>query len=260
MNNIKDAQKIVIKIGTSTLAYKTGMINIRSIEKLVRVIADLKNSGKEIIIVSSGAIGVGMGKLRLKERPKDTPTKQALAAVGQCELMYIYDKLFSSYNHVVSQVLLTKDVIDIEERKENVTNTFLRLLEMGSIPVVNENDTVAVEEIEFGDNDTLSAIVSVLVNADLLIILSDIDGLYTANPTENESATLISDVEKIDNYIESIAGGSNSGLGTGGMCTKIEAAKIATSHNVDMAILNGDDADNLYRLLDGEKIGTYFHS
>ncbi|MEG1449154.1 MAG: glutamate 5-kinase, partial [Oscillospiraceae bacterium] len=145
-------------------------------------------------------------------------------------------------------------------RKENVTNTFLRLLEMGSIPVVNENDTVAVEEIEFGDNDTLSAIVAALVHADLLVILSDIDGLYTANPSEDENATLIDKVEKIDSYIESIAGNSNSGLGTGGMCTKIEAAKIATSHNVDMAILNGDDADNLYRLLDGEKIGTYFYS
>lgn len=260
MKSIKDAQRIVIKIGTSTLAYETGMVNIRSIEKLVRVIADLKNSGKEIIIVSSGAIGVGMGKLRLKERPQDIPTKQALAAVGQCELMYVYDKLFSQYNHVVSQVLLTKDIIDIKQRKDNVTNTFLKLMEIGSIPVVNENDTVAVEEIEFGDNDTLSAIVSVVVEADLLIILSDIDGLYTANPMQDENATLISNVEKIDDYIENIAGGSNSNLGTGGMSTKIEAAKIATSHNVDMAIINGDDAYNLYRLLDGEKIGTHFHS
>ena len=260
MNNlrsIENAKRIVIKIGTSTLAYETGLVNIRRIEALVKIIADLKNSGKEIILVSSGAIGVGMGKLKMKNRPSDTPTKQALAAIGQCELMYIYDKLFSSYNHTVAQVLMTKDVVSMKERGINVTNTFLKLLENGAIPIVNENDAVATEEIEFGDNDTLSAIVSVLVDADALVILTDIDGLYTSNPKLDKNARLVSYVDTITKEIESSASGTK-GLGTGGMTTKIEAAKIATRNGIDMAIINSHTPENLYRLLEGEDVGTYF--
>ena len=258
MKNISEAKRIVIKIGTSTLAYETGMLNIRNIEKLVKVVADLKNAGKEIIIVSSGAIGVGKGKLRMEEPPQDTPTKQALAAIGQCELMYMYDKLFTEYNHVVSQVLVTKDVIDTQQRKTHVTNTFLKLLELGSIPIVNENDTVSVEEIEIGDNDTLSAMVAVLVGADLLIILSDIDGLYTANPAKDANATLLPFVKEITPDIVKMASGTASSLGTGGMATKIEAGKIVTSQGIGMAILNGNQSNNMYELLDGKPIGTYF--
>ena len=257
--DITKAKRIVIKIGTSTLAYETGLLNIRRIEQLVKIIADLKNSGKEIVIVTSGAIGVGMGKLRLKERPKDTPSKQALAAVGQCELMYVYDKLFSVYNHNVAQVLLTKDFITMEERRKNAINTFSKLLENGAIPIVNENDAVATEEIEFGDNDTLSAYVAVLTKADCLIILTDIDGLYTKNPKTNDDAKLISRVEKVTEEIEKSAGGT-SGLGTGGMATKVEAAKIATENGIDMLIINSDDPTNLYKVFDGKEVGTHFYS
>lgn len=256
---ITKAKRIVIKIGTSTIAYETGLVNIRRIEQLVKVIADLKNSGKEIIIVTSGAIGIGMGKLKLKQRPKDTPTKQALAAIGQCELMYIYDKLFSVYNHNVAQVLVTKDIVNVEEIKNNATNTFAKLLESGSIPIVNENDAIATEEIEFGDNDTLSACVASLIKADALILLTDIDGLYNKNPKTNDDAVLISHVTKVTEEIENAAGGT-TGLGTGGMATKVEAAKIATRNGVDMMIINSNDPENLYRVFDGEEIGTYFHA
>ncbi|MEG1869534.1 MAG: glutamate 5-kinase [Oscillospiraceae bacterium] len=258
MDRFKNKKRLVIKVGTSTLTHDAGLINIRRVEKLVKVIADLKNSGKEIVLVSSGAIGVGVGKLGLKEKPKDTPSKQACAAIGQCELMYLYDKLFAEYNHTVAQVLMTRDCIESEKRKQNASNTFDRLLEMGVIPVVNENDTVAVEEIEFGDNDSLSAIVAVLTSADGLIILSDIDGLYTANPKKNKNATLIPIVEKVDDHIKSMASGAGSKRGTGGMITKICAAEHATSNGIDMWIINGDNPENLYSLQDGEDIGTLF--
>ena len=258
LNCFKDAKRIVVKVGTSTLTHETGLVNIRRIESLVKVLADIKNGGKDIILVSSGAIAVGMGKLGQKARPSDTPSKQAVAAIGQCELMYMYDKLFSSYNHTVAQVLLTRDVIEGEERKQNCVNAFERLLEMNAIPIVNENDTVSVEEIEFGDNDTLSALVAVLTGADALVIMSDIDGLYEADPRTQPNAKLISRVDVIDDSIAEKAGGAGSARGTGGMLTKIHAARLACSAGVDMAIINGKDPKLLYSLFDGETIGTHF--
>ena len=259
-----DAKKrIVIKIGTSTLTHVTGRLNIRRMEALVKVLADLKNSGKELVVVTSGAIGVGVGKLGLRERPADMPTKQAVAAIGQCELMYLYDKQFSEYNQVVSQVLLTRDVIDNPEIKANVVNTLSRLLELSSIPIINENDTVSVDEIggattTFGENDTLSAIVAKLVSADLLIILSDIDGLYDHDPRTDDGAKLIPLVTEISADLLSCAGGNGSSLGTGGMRTKLHAAKLAMDAGIDMMILNGSDPNILYDFFDGKRIGTLF--
>lgn len=257
MNGFKDAKRVVVKIGTTTLTHGGGLINYRRLEKLVKTLADLKNSGMEIVMVSSGAIGVGIGELGLKSRPSDAPTKQACAAIGQCELMYTYDKLFGEYNHSVAQVLLTHDVIDNDERKQNVINTFERLLEFGIIPIVNENDTVSTEELGFGDNDTLSAIVAKLINADMLVLLSDIDGLYTANPKEDSSAELISVVENIEE-VRHLAGGSSSSFGTGGMVTKIHAADIACGSGIDMYIINGAEPALLYDLFDGKSVGTHF--
>jgi len=259
LNTITDAKKIVIKVGTSTLAHQTGMLNIRRIEALVKTLADLQNAGKELILVSSGAIGVGSGKLGLKERPSDTPTKQACASIGQCELMYVYDKLFSEYNHCVSQILMTRDIIDSPKRAQNVINTFEKLLSLNVIPIVNENDSVSVEEIEFGDNDTLSALVAKLANADALIILTDIDGLYDDDPRKNPNAKLIPEVDQIDERIESLAQGKGSTLGTGGMITKIHAAQIATQAGIPVHILNGADPNILYDLFDGKSVGTVFH-
>lgn len=254
-------KRIVVKVGSSTLTHETGMLNIRRLEKLVKVLADLKNAGREIVLVSSGAIAVGFGKLGIvKERPEDTPSRQAAAAVGQCELMYIYDKLFSGYNHTVSQLLLTRDVIDSSRRLENVVNTFDRLLGFGVIPIVNENDTVSVEEIEFGDNDSLSAIVATICKAQALVILSDIDGLYDADPRQNPTAKLIPVVEQLDDDILRHAGGAGSQRGTGGMVTKLHAAQIATEAGIQMVICNGQDPDNLYRLFDGEPVGTWFRA
>lgn len=258
MKNIKDAKRIVVKVGTSTLAHSTGMLNIRRIASLVEVLSDIHNSGKEIIFVSSGAIGVGMGKLKLGAKPKDIPTKQACAAIGQCELMNVYDKFFNLYNHVVAQVLLTRDVIEEEYRKNLAIDTFERILGLGAIPIVNENDTVSVEEIMFGDNDTLSAIVAGLTKADALVILSDIDGLYESDPHKNPDAKLINIVDKIDSRIISIAEGAGSKLGTGGMTTKIHAAEYANAANIPMYIINGSNPKNLYDLFDGKNIGTLF--
>ncbi|QNL45398.1 glutamate 5-kinase [Oscillibacter hominis] len=258
MSQISEAKRIVIKIGTSTLAYATGRINIRRFELLCKVLSDLKNSGREIVLVSSGAVGVGVAKLGLPERPKDIPGKQATAAVGQCELMYLYDKLFLEKNHKVAQILLTRDGFEQPQRRQNMKNTFDRLLSLGAIPIVNENDTVATEELEFGDNDTLSSMVAALTEADALIILSDIDGLYDSDPHKNPDAKLIPVVDQIDSHIEEIAGGSVSGLGTGGMSTKIQAAKIAGKAGVTMAIINGSDPNLLYDLLDGKTVGTVF--
>ncbi|MEG0779090.1 MAG: glutamate 5-kinase [Oscillospiraceae bacterium] len=254
------AKRIVIKLGTSTLTYETGRINIRRFELICKVLADLKNAGHEIIVVSSGAVGVGMAKLDMAERPHDTPGKQAAAAVGQCELMYLYDQEFWERGHKVAQVLLTRDGFECPNRRLNMHNTFERLLLLGAIPIVNENDTVATEELEFGDNDTLSAQVAVLTQADLLILLSDIDGLYDSDPNRNPDARLIPVIECIDDRIEDIAGGSASGLGTGGMATKILAAKIAGAAGISMAILNGSQPELLYDLLEGKPVGSIFRA
>ena len=250
--------RIVIKIGTSTLAYPTGHLNIRRFEELCKVISDVKNAGHQVIIVTSGAIGMGVGKLGLLERPKDIPGKQAAAAVGQCELMYIYDKQFSEYNHTVAQLLITGDDVENEERHNNFSNTLARLLEMNVIPVINENDTVATKEIVIGDNDTLAAIVAQSVTADKLILLSDIDGLYTADPHLDPNAELIQWASAVDDQILSLAGASNSNLGTGGMVTKLEAARICLSCGCDMIITNGNNPANIYDVVDGKSVGTTF--
>lgn len=251
--------RIVVKVGTSTLAHPTGRLNIQRMEKLCKVLSDLKNMGHEIILVSSGAIAMGFGKLNLSERPKDVPTKQASAAVGQCELMYIYDKLFTEYNHTVAQLLITAP--DIEEggvRKQNFHNTLARLLELGALPVINENDTISTEEFGIGDNDTLSAIVAVTIQADLLILLSDIGGLFDGDPRKNPDAKLIDTVEKIDEHIISLGGGSGSNLGTGGMATKLRAAQMATAAGCEMVIANGQSPEVLYDVAAGKRVGTRF--
>lgn len=250
--------RVVIKIGTSTLAYPTGHLNIRRFEELCKVISDVKNAGHQVIIVTSGAIGMGVGKLGLSERPKDIPGKQAAAAVGQCELMYIYDKQFSEYNHTVAQLLITGDDIENEERHNNFSNTLTRLLEMNVIPIINENDTVATNEIVIGDNDTLAAIVAQSVSADKLILLSDIDGLYTADPHLDPNAELIQWASAVDDQILSLAGVSNSNLGTGGMITKLEAARICLSCGCDMVITNGNKPANIYDVIAGKSVGTTF--
>ena len=250
--------RIVVKIGTSTLAHKTGLLNIHRVEELCKVMSDLKNAGNEVILVSSGAIGMGVGKLSLAKKPTDIPTKQAAAAVGQCELMYTYDRLFSQYNHTVAQILVTGDDIEHADRKANFINTMARLLELGALPIINENDSISTAEIEIGDNDTLGAIVATAINADLLVILSDIDGLYTADPHKNADAVLLNTVEKIDESIEAMIGGVGSNLGTGGMATKIKAAKLVTKQGIDMVIANGDNPENLYGIVSGKNIGTRF--
>ena len=249
-------KRIVIKVGTSTLTHHTGKTNIRKMEKLTSVLSDLQNSGREIVLVSSGAIGVGASKLGMKKKPKETDEKQAAATVGQCELMFMYDKLFSEYGHVVGQVLLTRSDIEDPERNVNLTNNFEKLFLYGVIPIINENDSVAVDEIVYGDNDSLSAIVAKLVNADLLVILTDIDGLFTSNPQEDENAHIIPVVEELTEDIMALAGPSVSKLGTGGMVTKLQAAKIAGEAGIDTVIMNGSDPTDLYKLLDGRQIGT----
>lgn len=250
--------RLVIKVGTSTLAHSTGKLNIRRMEELCKVISDLKNAGHEIILVSSGAIGMGVGKLNLRGRPSDMPTKQAAAAVGQCELMYEYDKLFSTYSHTVAQVLVTGEDIEDDSRREHFKNTMERLLELGALPVVNENDTLATAEIAVGDNDTLAAIVAVNVGADQLIMLTDIDGLYSADPKRDASAALIPIVERIDDGVRALAGGAGSALGTGGMATKIRAADICVSGGCDTVIANGSHPAILYDILGGGARCTRF--
>ena len=250
--------RIVVKVGTSTLAHATGRLNIRRVEELVKVLSDLKNAGHEIILVSSGAIGMGVGKLNLPGKPADMPTKQAAAAVGQCELMYTYDKLFSEYNHTVAQILLTGDDVDHDDRRRNFENTMARLLELGALPIINENDTVATAEIKVGDNDTLGGIVACAVHADLLILLSDIEGLYTADPRKDPNARLIPTVEEVTPAIEALAGGAGSALGTGGMATKLRAAKLVIAQGCDMVIANGDHPEILYPIVNGEAVGTRF--
>ena len=263
--SLENAKRIVFKVGTSTLTYENGKPNYRKMEELVRVLSDLKNSGKEIILVTSGAISLGCDRMNMDKRPDTVAGKQAAAAVGQSELMFIYDKLFSEYNKIVAQVLMTRDAVEKWNRKGNIVNTFTELLNCGVIPIVNENDTVVTDEILneeniFGDNDTLSAVVADCISADLLIIITDIDGLYDKNPTL-AGAKLIHDVDAITPELYAAAGGAGSKHGTGGMYTKLQAAEIASKAGVDMIVLSGRELhDNLYDLFDGKKVGTYFHA
>ena len=243
--------RIVVKVGTSTLTHATGRMDIRHVETLCKVLSDIKNAGHEIVLVSSGAIGMGVGKLNLTQRPSDMPTKQAAAAVGQCELMYVYDKLFASYNHTVAQILLTGEDLRDDTRHQNFANTLQRLLELGALPVINENDTVSTDEIAVGDNDTLGALVAVSVN-------SDIDGLYTADPRHDPAARLIPEVREITPEMDAGAGGGGTALSTGGMHTKLIAARICMDAGSDMIILNGSKPALLYDVLDGQAIGTRF--
>ena len=250
--------RIVVKIGSSTLTHCTGKLNLKLIEKLVRVLADLNNQGNEVVLVSSGAQAVGVARLNLLKRPESTEGKQAVSSVGQCELMSIYSRFFADYGCNVGQILLTKDVTADKERKQNVMNTFETLLEYGCIPIVNENDSVEVEEIKFGDNDTLSAIVAGFVGADLLILLTDVDGLYDGDPSENSEAKKIKVVNKIDDYIREIAGAPSSNKGTGGMTTKVKAAEIAFKYKIPMYIGRGQDPDIIYDIIQGKNPGTLF--
>ena len=250
--------RIVVKVGTSTLAHPTGRLNIQRVEMLVKVLSDLKNAGHEMVLVSSGAIGMGVGKLMLPGKPSDMPTKQAAAAVGQGELMYTYDKLFGEYNHTVAQILLAGDDIEDEKRRTNCENTLKRLIELGTFPIINENDTVSTAQIEIGDNDTLSAIVAKSIQADLVILLTDIDGLFTADPHKNPNGKLIPVVEEITEDILKLAGGAGSTQGTGGMATKLQAAQMATAAGCDMVIANGGKPQILYNIVAGEAVGTRF--
>ena len=250
--------RIVIKIGTSTLTHRNGCVNIRRFEELCKTVSDIKNAGHEVILVSSGAIGMGVGKLHLPSRPADIAGKQAAAAVGQCELMYIYDKEFSAYNHTVAQLLLTAPDLKCEDRRSKFEATMERLLLLGALPIINENDTVATEEIVFGDNDTLAAEVSASVGADLLVLLSDIDGLYDGDPKTSPDAKIIPEVRELTEEIMALGGGAGSALGTGGMVTKLHAAKIATENGCDMIITNGTHPELLYNILDGVAVGTRF--
>ena len=250
--------RVVVKVGTSTLTHATGRSNIRHVEELCKVLSDIKNAGHEVVLVSSGAIGMGVGKMNLPARPADMPTKQAMAAIGQCELMYVYDRLFSEYSHTVAQILLTGEDLRHEQRHRNFINTILRLLELGALPVINENDTVATEEVAVGDNDTLAALVAESIRADVLIILSDIDGLYTANPRLDPTARLISRVEELTPEILAAAGGKGSDLGTGGMATKLHAAAICMEAGTELVIVNGARPGILYEVIDGESVGTRF--
>lgn len=258
-----EKQRIVVKVGTSTLTGENGALNYRTIDKLAQVLSSLHNEGHQVVLVSSGAIAVGVNKMRLPMKPQDVCMKQAAAAVGQCEIMHIYDKFFGEYGNIVGQILLTAEDIAVKEKRRNLKNTFEALLENGMIPVVNENDSVSHAEIEsekkvFGDNDMLSAIVANLCEANTLIILSDIEGLYDSNPHENPEAVLIHEVSEITEDIKSLGFGTDSNRGTGGMVTKLEAAEFATTHGMDMYIAHGNDPENIYRIIEGELVGTRF--
>ena len=255
---MKPVKRIVVKVGTSTLTYETGKTNIRRMIKLCSVLADLHNAGLDVVLVTSGAIGVGVGKLGLDEKPQDIPGRQAAACVGQTELMFMYDKFFSEYGQKIGQLLVTKSDFEQPERRDNLSNAFQKLFEYGAIPVVNENDSVATEEIVYGDNDSLSAIVAVLTGADLLVILTDIDGLFDANPHEDPDARLIPVVETITPEIEALCGGAGTSRGTGGMLTKVHAAKTATAAGIPVVVMNGSAPQDLYRVIDGHQTGTLF--
>lgn len=258
MATLKDVQRIVIKVGTSTLAHSTGKANIRQMKKLVTVISDIVNSGKEVALVTSGAIGVGAGKLGLTERPTTTAEKQAAATIGQCELMFMYDKMFGEYGHTIGQFLITKRDVDNKECRENLINAFEETFNFGAIPVINENDAVGIEEIVYGDNDSLSAIVAKLIHADALLILTDIDGLYDKNPEKDEYARIIPVVEEINEDLYQIAGGKGSKFGTGGMVTKLQAAEISTEAGINTIVMNGSYPENIYNVLEGHQVGTFF--
>ena len=259
---IKEKKRVVVKIGTSTITHEeTGALDLVILEKLIRLLTDLKNQGKEVVLVSSGAIAVGRKAMGIKERPNDKAVKQACAAVGQARLMMVYQKLFGEYNQMAAQVLMTKYTMINDISRKNAQNTFRELLQMGVIPIVNENDTVSTDEMEygnFGDNDTLSAIVAALIGADLLILLSDIDGLYTDDPNVNANASFISCVDRIDEKLENMGKGVTSDVGTGGMATKISAAKIATASGCDMIIANGENIAVIHQIMEGEEVGTIF--
>ncbi len=251
-------KRIVIKVGTTTLTHESGRSNFREMDALVRVMADLQNQGYLMTLVSSGAIGIGTGKLGLKGRPRDITGKQAASTVGQCELMFMYDKMFSEYGQKVGQLLITKEDVEHEARKNNLIGTMERLFEWGVIPIINENDAVAIEEIVYGDNDSLSAIVARLIGADKLIILTDIEGLYDKNPREHPDARLISVVEEITPEVSALARDSGSDLGTGGMTTKLLAAKLANAAGIDTFVVRGQPVDNIYQVLEGKNPGTWF--
>jgi glutamate 5-kinase len=257
-NAIKNAKRLVVKVGTSSLTHNRGLLNLSKMEYLVRQLADIHNRGYDVILVTSGAISAGMGKLGMKQRPKTVPVSQAAAAVGQGILLHMYEKLFGEYGQTVAQLLFTMDDVDSRERRENALNAFNALFDLNVIPIVNENDAVAVDEIKFGDNDTLSAVVAKIADADLLIILSDIDGLYDSDPRCNNDAKVIHTVDVITEDIENLAGGAGTELGTGGMVTKIKAAKIATSAGIDMVIANGADRQALYKVMSSDNFGTWF--
>lgn len=257
--NIKNHKRIIVKVGTTSLTYSNGKMDLKRIDKLAWTLSDLRNQGKEVILVSSGAIAVGADRLALPERPRDIIGKQAASAVGQAALMQIYENFFMQYNQKVAQILLTQDVFDYPARRRNAKNTMLKLLEMGVIPIVNENDTVATEELsEISDNDTLSAYVCSIVDGDILVILSDIDGMYTKDPKKNSDAEIIDTVDEINDGLKALAGGSSSSLGTGGMITKINAAQIANNSGADMVIASGENPTILQEVLEGKKIGTLF--
>lgn len=261
MSSVTKARRVVVKVGTSTLTYENGRLNLRAVESLCKVLTDLQNSGKQIILVSSGAIGVGIGKLGLTTRPTETHRRQAVAAVGQCELMFMYDKLFGEYNQAVAQLLLTRDIMDNDCTKQNVINTLKALMEMNIIPVVNENDTVATDELvggKIGDNDTLSAIVAQVAEADLLILLTDIDGLYSADPHQYPDAKRIPVVHTIDDELLALAGGAGSKRGTGGMQTKLHALRLTMDRHIPGVIMDGAHPKRLYALFDGKDVGTLF--
>lgn len=259
-DTFKNIKSLVVKVGTSTLSYKNGRLNFHRMEQLAEVLSAIRSRGIKVTLVSSGAIGVGAGRLFMKEKPRDLSQKQALAAIGQAQLIKIYQKFFDEYNQPVAQVLLTKDVMTHTNRHHNAQSTLFKLLEMGIVPIINENDTIATDEIEFGDNDTLSAMVTSLVDADLLILLSDIDGLYSADPKKDNTAKIIRSVPEIDKSIESLAEGAGSSFGTGGMVTKIAAAKITSKAGIDMVLAQGNDPSVMYDILDGKEIGTHFQA
>ncbi|MDH6367796.1 MULTISPECIES: glutamate 5-kinase [Breznakia] len=251
-------KRIVIKVGSSTITHKSGLLNLKKVEELTKVISDLSNMGMQTILVSSGAVAAGMGRMNMNEKPDSVPEKQALASIGQCELMYIYDKFFSQFGKVVAQMLMTKRVLEVDMLRQNAIRTLNQLLSYNVVPIINENDSVATEELVYGDNDTLGAITAELIQADLLLVLSDIDGLYDKNPNMHADAKLIPVVDEITCDIEAMAEDTSTKVGTGGMITKLQAAKIATEANCDMIICNSKDLRVIYDAVEGKQVGTLF--